>query len=238
MAGVELVRATFRTAAGRGRERFGFLMATAVIVFVPLGFLGHFDNGVEFNSDDPARWDHLLTALALTLTALLGELFYAGAVASAVAAGPEFKPTLGEMVRHTPWLVILAIDILFSFAVAFGLVLFLVPGALIYARWVLAATVADIDHVGVREGFRTSAALTKGHRWAVGGVMFAVVFVSSLIEELIQHLADVTEGHGLLADWTSGTVSAIVLSPIFALLCAAFVLELRARQAPAAAETS
>jgi len=238
VAGVELVRATFRTAAGRGRERFGFLMATAVIVFVPLGFLGHFDNGVEFNSDDPARWDHLLTALALTLTALLGELFYAGAVASAVAAGPEFKPTLGEMVRHTPWLVILAIDILFSFAVAFGLVLFLVPGALIYARWVLAATVADIDHVGVREGFRTSAALTKGHRWAVGGVMFAVVFVSSLIEELIQHLADVTEGHGLLADWTSGTVSAIVLSPIFALLCAAFVLELRARQAPAAAETS
>jgi len=235
---VELVRATFRTAAGRGRERFGFLMATAVIVFVPLGFLGHFDNGVEFNSDDPARWDHLLTALALTLTALLGELFYAGAVASAVAAGPEFKPTLGEMVRHTPWLVILAIDVLFSFSVAFGLVLFLVPGALIYARWVLAATVADIDHVGVREGFRTSAALTKGHRWAVGGVMFAVVFVSSLIEELIQHLADVTEGHGLLADWTSGTVSAIVLSPIFALLCAAFVLELRARQAPAAAETS
>jgi len=235
---VELVRATFRTAAGRGRERFGFLLATAVIVFVPLGFLGHFDNGVEFNSDDPARWDHLLTALALTLTALLGELFYAGAVASAVAAGPEFKPTLGEMVRHTPWLVILAIDILFSFAVAFGLVLFLVPGALIYARWVLAATVADIDHVGVREGFRTSAALTKGHRWAVGGVMFAVVLVSSLIEELIQHLADVTEGHGLLADWTSGTVSAIVLSPIFALLCAAFVLELRARQAPAAAETS
>ena len=230
---MELVRATFRTAAGRGRERFGFLLATAVIVFVPLGFLGHFDNGVEFNSDDPARWDHLLTALALTLTALLGELFYAGAVASAVAAGPEFKPTLGEMVRHTPWLVILAIDILFSFAVAFGLVLFLVPGALIYARWVLAATVADIDHVGVREGFRTSAALTKGHRWAVGGVMFAVVLVSSLIEELIQHLADVTEGHGLLADWTSGTVSAIVLSPIFALLCAAFVLELRARQAPA-----
>ena len=235
---MELARSTFRTAFEHGRHRFWFLLTTALIVFIPLGLLETISHGVEINTDDGIDPIDLLRAVSIALAALLGEVFYAGTIASVVAKGPEFEPTFGGLIRSIPWLTIIAIDLIFAFSVAFGLVALFIPGLYIYGRWVLAATLADIDHVRTREALRRSAALTKGHRVVVVTVLFAVMIVSEILSEAFQHVIEALEGEDLVAEWISASGSAIILSPIFALLCAAFVIELRARKAPAAPETS
>ena len=227
---MELARATLRTAITHGRHRFWFLLTTALILFVPLGLLESLSHGVEIDTDDGVDPIDLIKGFSIALAALLGEVFYAGTVASVVAKGPEFEPRARDLIRTIPWLTIIAIDVIFAFSVAFGLVLLFIPGLYIYGCWVLAATIADIDHVGTREALRRSARLTKGHRVVVVGVLFTVMFFSEAASEAIQHLIESIEGEDLLAEWLSAAISAIGLSPIFALLCAAFVIELRARK--------
>ena len=117
-----------------------------------------------------------LGAAAIAAATLIGSLFFAGAMATTIVhadedADPSLRWTLGQI--H--WRVLITIDLLFVFGAAFGIALLIVPGLIFYGRYVLAAPIADIDRTGVREAFRRSAALTKGHRIAVTAILLGVL---------------------------------------------------------------
>jgi hypothetical protein len=223
-----LVKRTTATAIAHGRHRFWFLLTTALVVFVPLGLLEAVNHGIEINTDEGVHLLDLVEATAVAVTALLGEVFYAGTIASVVSRGPEYEPRAGELLRRIPFLTIIAIDLIVAFASAFGFLLLILPGLWIYGSWILGATIADIDHVGVREALRRSARLAKGHRVAIVTTLLSVTIASELLAELLQALIENFETDDFLVDWTSATLSSAVVAPFFGLMCAAFVIELRA----------
>ena len=235
---MELARATFRTAALHGRHRFWFLLTTALVLFVPLGLLESLDHGLEINTDDGVEALDVIEGFAIAVSAMVGEVFYAGAIASVVARGPEYEPHIPELLRRIPYLTIIALDLIVAFGVAFGAIFFLLPGLWLYGSWVLAATIADIDHIGVREALRRSNRLAKGHKATIVVTLLGITIFSELIAELLRVLVETLTHEELVIDWVASTASAVLLSPLFGLLAAAFVLELRARKAPAAAEAS
>ena len=136
LGAVGLARATFRTATQHGRRRFWFLLTTALVLFVPLGLLESIDHGIEINTDDGVDALDILAGFAIGVSALLGEVFYAGAIASVVARGPEYEPSIPELLRRIPYLTIIALDLIVAFGTAIGAVFFLLPGLWLYGSWV------------------------------------------------------------------------------------------------------
>ena len=79
----------YREIAATCRGLWPLLLATALIVFVPLGLLDALDERVGSADVDELTVGAILglfvLALAHTASALLGEVFYSGVVAAAVA---------------------------------------------------------------------------------------------------------------------------------------------------------
>ncbi len=138
------------------------------------------------------------------VSAMLGEVFYAGAIASVVARGPEYEPSIPELLRRIPYLTIIALDLIVAFGVAFGAVFFLLPGLWLYGSWVLAATIADIDHVGVREALRRSNRLAKGHRPTIVVTLLGVTVFSQVLAELLREVVETLTHDELVIDWVAG----------------------------------
>ena len=67
--------------------------------------------------------------LALAATGLVGEVFYAGAVAISLTHPHDgHPPSLREIARMVDYGPLIAIDLIYGAAVAVGLVFFVVPG--------------------------------------------------------------------------------------------------------------
>ena len=231
---MDFARASIRRAAELGRGRFWFMLKLALAIFIPLGLLGTLDAWYVQGATESANFERIVAGAIISSTTLVGTLVYAGAVASAlVHAGPDFEPTFGWVLRTTRWRTIIAIDILFSIAVVIGLVLLIVPGIILYARWVLAAPIADIDRIGIRAAFHRSTAESKGHRIAIVTLLLALSIATGVLQSGISTLAD-DLGSTFAVEWTASLLSQIIVDPPYALLAVAFVLELRQRRgAPA-----
>ncbi len=234
---MDFARASIRRAVELGRGRFWFMLKLALAIFVPLGLLGTLDALYVQGADAPENFERVVAAAIISSTTLIGTLVYAGAVASAlVHAGPDFEPTFRWVLRTTRWRTIIAIDIIFSIAVVIGLLLLIVPGILLYARWVLAAPIADIDRIGIRAAFRRSTAESKGHRLAIVSMLFALTTATGVLQSGISSLAD-DLGSTFAVEWIASLISQIAVDPPYALLAVAFVLEIRHRRgAPAVAD--
>lgn len=242
------VRAVIRAAIDAGRGRLGFLIGLAALVFIPLGLLDAIDERVS--EIDPANLSGLATAGALaevalnTASSLLGEVLYAGAVAIAVVhAPPGRSPSLREIVRETRWLTLIAIDVLFVLGMVFGILLLLIPGLIFFPRYVLAATVAEVEGLGVRAGFRRSAELSHGSRRLVFGLLFVVGTAGDVVSGGAQRLLEEAGSGAFLADWVTSALGDVLVNPIWALIALALVLELggrpdAGRQTPASAATT
>ena len=86
------------------RAKAGSLLLLAAAVFIPIGFLDALTTGVEIDSLDPTSLLKLAAVIgavaAITMTGLLGEVFYSGAVAvSLTHPAHEEPPSIGEVAR-------------------------------------------------------------------------------------------------------------------------------------------
>jgi len=70
--------------------------------------------------------------------------------------------------------------ILFGLGVWVGLLLFIVPGFMLMARWFVAVPACVVEKLGPVASLTRSAALTKGYRWKIFG-MFLLIWLASLI---------------------------------------------------------
>jgi hypothetical protein len=160
------------------------LMAAAFVIFAPLALL---DGALEiFEAETPVT--RVLERIAAALLHLLGDVFYAGLVATAVIAwrrgGGRQRPI--DVARALPWGTIIALDFLLAFGTAVLLVALIVPGVWFYTVFSLAPAVAKIEHLGVRRSMGRSRELVRGNFWRVLAVMVIVVGGAALLEELVQ----------------------------------------------------
>lgn len=214
-------------AARTTRRHWRALFVIALAIFVPVGLLEVLDHRLA--ELDP----EVLTGVQAVevgfvgfvhaLTALLGEIFFAGVIAAAVSeTHGGHAPTIRELLRTIPYVTILAIDLLFAVGLAFGLLLLVVPGVLFFGYFAPAAPVAKIEHVGVRRAFARSRELVRGRL----GLVLAVLIPVALGGQVLSGVAVELGGDEFLGEWIGATIAEMLAGPLWALGAVAVTYEL------------
>ncbi len=207
------------------------LLLLAVAVFVPLGLLDALATEITVDSLDLRHSLELLAVIvataAATVTGLLGEVFYSGTVAIYLTHPEGEKPPgLREIARRLKYRRLILVDIAYVAAVIVGLLLFVIPGILVFVWFALSGPVVEIEGRTVRGALTRSLSLVRGNFWLVFLVMAPVELVGDGVSELIAELVHGLLGHSLFATWAAESASNIVFTPIFAVAAVLLTLDL------------
>jgi hypothetical protein len=209
----------------------GTLLPLAVVVFVPLGLIHAIPVHVEatsFDLDNGLKvFGAALALLLLTITGLLGEIFYTGAVAIALTHphGGE-PPSLREIARMIDYRTLIAVDLIFGVLVAVGLVALVVPGILAFVYLSLAAPVVEIEHRGVGAALARSIRLVRGRFWYVLLALLPIEIASDAIGGVATRVAESLFGDSLIAGWLTDATSNIILTPFYAVAAVLLTIDL------------
>jgi hypothetical protein len=222
-----------RLAIASGHGRLPFLIGLSALIFIPLGLLDAVDEaagGIDTDRLDDLELIAITAETAVHVgSALLGQVLFAGAVSIAVLSTPPGEgPSLRRVIRQTRWGALIAIDLLFTAGMMVSLLLLVVPALFFFARYVLAAVLAEIEELGVSDSFRRSAQLTLGSRRLVFGILFTAAVVGDLGTELAKEVIQQAGVDTFLANWLAASGVEILFNPILALLAVALALELGA----------
>jgi hypothetical protein len=211
------------------RSKAGSLLLLAMVVFIPIGLLDALTTSVEIDSLDSFSLIRLAAAIgalaAITMTSLLGEVFYSGAVALTHPAH-EKPPPIREVARRLDYRRLILVDLAYVALVIVGLLVFFVPGILVFVWFGLAGPVVEIEGRTVRGALRRSASLVRHNFWLVFLVLAPVEIVGDLLAELVGHLVHDALGESFIATWLAESASNIVFTPVFAIAAVLLTLDL------------
>lgn len=205
-------------------EQAGFLLPLALLLFVPLGLVDALgEHGGELEADELSAGELAAFALAVVLqvaTATLGEVFYAGVAMAAVTESMEgrARASIGGVMRELPYGRLIVVDVLFAVGLAVGLALLVVPGLIIFARYILAAPVVEIERRGVTESFRRSRELSRGHALGLLLLLGGLWLVTDALTSALQDGGLWALGESLLADWAIAVVIGVIITPLWAVM--------------------
>ena len=109
------------------------------------------------------------------------------------------------------FLPVVAMSIVSAIGVGLGLILFVVPGVILYLIWSVALPALVIERIGIFEALRRSAVLTKGAKWQIFGIslIFVLTFwgLSLVLKTMGLAMFDPAQSSGL----TTGNVMSGIL---------------------------
>ncbi|HEY6550465.1 MAG TPA: hypothetical protein VIY71_04615 [Solirubrobacterales bacterium] len=207
------------------------LLLLAVVVFVPLGLIHALTVHAEIGSFGFSNGLKLLAAvaavLALAATGLIGEVFYAGAVAISLTHPREGKPpSLREVAGMVNYGPLIAIDLIYGALVALGLVAFVVPGVLAFVWLGLTAPVVEIEHRGIRAAFRRSLQLVRGKFFLVAFVLIPIELAGDSLTGLFTDFAHDHFGGSLAAEWAADVLTNVAFTPFYAVAAVLLTVDL------------
>jgi hypothetical protein len=214
--------------------RAGYLLILGAAVFIPLGLIDSIANEVAVidtseigELSDLAAVGLVAAVLVQAITSLLGEVFYAGAVALALAGGVEAKPSsLTSVARRLAYWRLIAVDLLFVTATGLGFVALIVPGILLFTWFALAGPVVELEGAGVRAAFARSRRLVRGHFWTVLLVLLPITLASEALSVVTIDGFHQLIHTPLVSDWVGEALANILLSPFYAVAAVLMTLEL------------
>ena len=216
-------------------RRGGYLLLLGFAVFIPLGLLDALADRVqEIRIEDLGGFTDLGTyallaaIVAQAITGLIGEIFYSGAVAIALARGEGSKPPpFRTIAKHLSYRRLIAVDLIVAVATAIGLLLLVVPGLIILTWFALAGPIIELEGTPVRAALKRSRELVRGHFWAVLLVVLPISIGSELLSTAsLNWFQEVIHSH-ILSDWAGEAVAGILLSPIYAVAVVLMTLQLQ-----------
>jgi hypothetical protein len=221
------VRDTCRLIAHVYVEQARFLLIVAVLLFVPIGLVEALVGPlIELETEENlSAWQVvglLFGVVFHVAVASGGEVFYAGVAMAAVTQAMEGKQrsSLGRLLRTIPYGPLILVDLISALGLGVGLALLIVPGVLLFARYVLAAPLLKIEGLGVWDAFRRSRELSRGHRWFILLLLGSLFLVTDVMTSVLQGGAFELLGHTLLSDWAIAVVVGVVVTPVWAVgLC-------------------
>ncbi len=207
------------------------LLLLATVVFVPLGLLDALTADVDVDSLDLTSLVRIAAALGaaalLTMTSLLGEVFYSGAVAVSLTHPEHEKaPPLARVARELDYRRLILVDLVYVAFVVIGLLLAVIPGILVFVWFGLSGPVVEIEKRSVRGALTRSLQLVRGNFWLVFLVLAPVELVGDGVAELVAGLVHDGLGHSFLATWLAESAANIVFTPVFAVAAVLLTLEL------------
>ncbi|HET7455022.1 MAG TPA: hypothetical protein VFJ76_05835 [Solirubrobacterales bacterium] len=211
------------------------LLILAALVFVPLGLLDALSFQVDVDSLDPTSGIEIAAVMlavgAVTMTGLLGEIFFSGAIAISLTHPHGQKPPgLREIAGRIKYGRLILVDIAFVVIVAVGLLVGLLPGVLAFVFLGLAGSIVEIEERSAASALRRSFQLVRGSFWFVFWVLVPIEVAGDAIGGGLAALVHHELGDTFLAAWLAESVSNAFLSPIFALAAVLLAVELIARK--------
>ncbi len=207
------------------------ILTLAVAVFLPLGLIDALVANVDVESLDLSSGFKIFAVMlavgAITTTGLLGEVFFSGAVAVSLT-NPENErpPRVRDIARRLRFGRLIGVDVVYVVLVAAGLLLFVVPGAILFVLLGLAGPVVELEERTVRSAFARSWRLVRGNFWFVFWVLVPVEVIGDALGEAVAGLVHTVLGHTFWASWLAESLSNIVLSPVFAIAAVLLTVEL------------
>jgi hypothetical protein len=207
------------------------LLLLAVVVFVPLGLIHALTLEGNISSFDFGNGLKLLAivgaVLALAATGLVGEVFYTGAVSILLTHPHDGEPPsmreIAGMIKYRP---LIAIDLLYGFAVAVGLIFFFIPGVLVFVWFGLTAPVVEIEHRGIRAAFRRSVELVRHKFWIVALVLIPIELVGDVMTNLATEATHGLFGSELICEWLADVLANIAFTPFYAVAAVLLTVDL------------
>ncbi|MGI8460178.1 MAG: hypothetical protein ACR2OC_00875 [Solirubrobacterales bacterium] len=236
-------RSVVRRALRTIRRHWKALLVVGAFIFIPLGFLdvaNEHVGDVDIEDLSEARFLAILgVAFSGTVTALLGEIFFAGVVAAAVQETQGGRaPTVRELVRSLPFLTLIAIDVLFVIGLGLTSLLLIVPGVLFFGYFALTAPLAKIEHLGIRAAFSRSRRLVRGHLLLVLGILMPVAIGGEVLGGLLAAGVDDLLGETFLSESLAATLIEFITTPLWAFSAVSLTFELLEHEGEAPAPTS
>jgi hypothetical protein len=212
-------------------SKAGSLLPLAAVVFVPVGFLDALTTGVDIQTLDPGSLVKLVAAIgaiaAITMTGLLGEVFYSGAVAVSLTHPEHEKPpSILEVARRLDFRRLILVDIAYVALVIVGLVAFFIPGILVFVWFGLAGPVVELEGRPVLSALRRSASLVRHNFWLVFLVLAPVELLGDWFGNLVEHLVHGVLGDTFFASWLAEAASNVLFTPVFAVAVVLLTIEL------------
>ena len=207
------------------------LLLLAVVVFIPLGLIHAIIVHAEVGPIGFSAGFKLLVALAavlaLTATGLIGEVFYAGAVAISLTHPHDGRPpSLREIATMVDYGPLIVVDLIYGALVAAGVVALVVPGVLAFVWLGLAAPVVEIEHRGVRAAFARSVHLVRGRFWTVALVLVPIELVSDSLTDLLTAATHHVLPSELLSEWAADLLSNVAFTPFYAVAAVLLTVDL------------
>ena len=117
--------------------------------------------------------------VALVINLLAGSLGWAGSVHGYLRSAQNQETTLRECFEFglSKMIPVLVLTVLWWLGVALGFVLITVPGVILITMWSVAIPVLIGEDKGLLESFGRSRDLSRGHRWAIFGLLLLVLIV-------------------------------------------------------------
>jgi hypothetical protein len=179
----------YRQAIATYCARFPIVAGAAIVVFVPLALLMTAITtwGERFNDNHPDELGLLVLSGTLVGSSviLFGSAFYAGLLDRVVGEHQHGhrRASILEVVRTLPYKRLVSAEVLLSIAVTAGLMLFVVPGLLLFTIFALVGPLITIEHRTTIGGFRRSMQLIR----PVLLTAFVAVTLPVAIEHSIVH---------------------------------------------------
>ena len=131
-------------------------------------------------------WTIALASSLVTIFTSYGDFLLEGALVVDARHHQEVGalPSLRSLVRQTrPYLFsLLGATLIYSVCIAVGLLLLVVPGLLVLVRWSVIVPVIIIERRGMRDSFRRSNELVRGHGWTILWALLIIFLASALLE--------------------------------------------------------
>lgn len=207
------------------------LLALGFLVFVPLGLLDALSFKVDVDALDLTSGIKvaalMLAVGAVTMTGLLGEIFFSGAIAiSLTHPRHEGPPGLREIARRIKYGRLIVVDVAFVAIVAVGLLLGFVPGMLAFVFLGLSGPIIEIEERRATAALRRSFQLVRGSFWLVFCVLVPIELLGDALGGGIAGFVHHQLGDTFLAGWLAEAISNTVLSPFFAVAAVLLTVEL------------
>ena len=226
------VRRILRDVGGSYRHRFGRVVIAAALVFGVTAVIGAAVEDFVHRSDENVIV--YVIALAGTAMSQVGITFYAGLLDKVVGEfelGEEPEPVV-HVLRTLPYGSLIIADILITVLTAIGMLLFVIPGMILFTLFAITGPVINIEHLGAIEGMRRSAHLVRRHLWLV----FFLVSVPLFLEHQAIHWAfELVHDHALVDVFIVQGVIGMIVGSFVGLVEVNVAYALELRDAPTAA---
>jgi len=192
----------------------GLFAQITLAVVVPYALIVLLIDGRGLLSQRGGSASAALLVLVLDLL-LVGPLISALHVNAVLEIGERRHPKLSAVLtrgaRVLP--VVAAAQIVAALGTGFGLILLIVPGVLLMARWAVVAQTAALEDINWIAALRRSAELTAGCYLHVLGLLISVAVINVVIAQV---------GTALASSGAGGSVVAVILGIVFEMITLSF----------------